>query len=161
MLWRNYEVLSFSICHQNHVIGFKTIKFTPKDAALQYDFWVYIQICSETSYTENDPHTPSYPNIPPPQPQQSPSTFTVNFFAKLPLHWIFSTLFYIKYWLFWYRISLCCNFFYGYPKFATFLLNYYKKSSNDKIFDLKFKKIRQRFLCTRPVFSDFLFASYD
>ena len=73
ILWRNYEGLSFCICHQNHVIGFMTIKFTPtKDAALQYDFRVYIQIYWETSNTENDPHTPLYLNISPPQRQQSP-----------------------------------------------------------------------------------------
>ena len=72
-LWRNYEGLSFCISHQNHVTGFMTIKLPPtEDAALHYDFQVYIQIYWEISYIENDPHTPSYPNIPPPQLQQSP-----------------------------------------------------------------------------------------
>ena len=102
------------------------------------------------SYTENDPYTPfPTPTI--------PLNFYHNFFAKRRLHWIFSTLFYIKYGLFCYQICLCCNFFYGYPEFATFLLNYYKKSSNDKIFHLKFKKIRQDFyvrgLCFQTIFS--------
>ena len=137
------------------------IKFTP-DQRWSSAVWflsLYTNILGNIIYGKWS----SYPLISQPTPSPTPTIPLIyhNFFAKILFHWIFSTWFYIKYWLFWYQICLCCNFFYGYPEFATFQQNYYKKSSNDKIFNLKLKKIKERFLCTRPVFPDYLFASYD
>ena len=94
--------------------------------------------------------SPSYPNISPLLPQQSPWSFSHIFLPNFC--YTESKLFYIKYRLLRSQTCLCCNFFYGHPEFPTFLLNYYKKSSIDNTLHLKFKKKTEISMYTACVF---------
>ena len=66
ILWRNYEGLSFCICHQYHVIGFMTIKFTPNQRCSSAVWFssLHTNILGNILYrkwSSYPPHTLTYP----------------------------------------------------------------------------------------------------
>ena len=129
-----------------------TIKFTPNQRCSSAVWFssLYTNILGNILHGKWSSYPPdilTYPLSYPSNPLKSFSHIFLPDFCYTE-----SKLFYIKYRLLWSQRCLCCNFFYGHPEFANFLLNYYKKSSIDNTLHLKFKKKTEISMYTACVF---------